>query len=507
MNVVPTSPITTVRMLTNVPLDSTYTDTLTFSSASAQASYFAGKAQQTFSNLTPVRITNAIRIPTSADSVYNCNYVMFQNANFGSKWFYAFIKEIEYVNVNMCMVHIELDAMQTWMFNYTVKPSFVEREHVTDDTRGANLVPENLELGEYVFADHNKSGLSNSSRIYVASTVDSNGENVEGGMYGGTYAGVNYYSFATAADANAYISALTTANKSDAIVSVFMACPQLFPTKDGGPAHVEFSINNLFDNFQGYKPKNNKLFTYPYFFLYCTNLQGNTAEFRYEFFDNPGKSEFTMFGNATCNPTITLVPLNYKYPEGNGNLNEKMTLDGFPQCAYNIDTYKAWLAQNGASTAVSVLGTAGGVAAGIAGSVLSGGTLAIAGAVGGVTAIASTVAKVTATSAKPAQAKGSPGASSLYDYGVLDFHFYKTTITAEFARIIDNFFDMFGYAVNRVKVPNITGRPSWNYVKTTDVKIVGSIPFDDMNTIKANFNRGITFWHGDWVGDYTRANK
>lgn len=150
MNVVPTSPITTVRMLTNVPLDSTYTDTLTFSSASAQASYFAGKAQQTFSNLTPVRITNAIRIPTSADSVYNCNYVMFQNANFGSKWFYAFIKEIEYVNVNMCMVHIELDAMQTWMFNYTVKPSFVEREHVTDDTRGANLVPENLELGEYV---------------------------------------------------------------------------------------------------------------------------------------------------------------------------------------------------------------------------------------------------------------------------------------------------------------------------------------------------------------------
>ena len=188
-------------------------------------------------------------------------------------------------------------------------------------------------------------------------------------------------------------------------------------------------------------------------------------------------------------------------------MNEKMTLEGFPQCAYNIDTYKAWLAQNGASTAVSVLGTAGGIAAGVAGTVMSGGTLAVAGAIGGITAIGSTVAKVTATSAKPAQAKGSPGGSSLFDYGVLDFHFYKTTITAEFARIIDNFFDMFGYAVNRVKVPNITGRPSWNYVKTTDVKIVGSIPFDDMNTIKANFNRGITFWHGDWVGDYTRANK
>ena len=85
MNVVPTTPITTVRMLTNVPLDSTYTDTLTFGSVSEQAAYFAGKAQQPFSNLTPVCITNAIRIPTNPDSVYNFNYVMFKNANFASK--------------------------------------------------------------------------------------------------------------------------------------------------------------------------------------------------------------------------------------------------------------------------------------------------------------------------------------------------------------------------------------------------------------------------------------
>lgn len=511
MNVVPHTPVGIFKILRNVPLDSTYTDTLNFSSVSAQQAYFNSKVKYPINDLGPVKMDNVIRIGYSADDLFDCNYVMFQNTNFGPKWFYAFITKIEYVNWNMCYVTIELDVMQTWMFDYELKSCFVEREHPNTDNAGDNLVPENLELGEYKLEEHKKTGLSNQSAIFVASTVDSNGENVVGQMYGHTYSGVQFYSFRTVDEVNNYLRTITAANKSDSIVAIFMANPTLFPTGTD-PATVDFTIpKNLVQSFDGYFPRNKKLYTWPYNFLYCTNLQGNTAEFRYEFFESAAYYPFTLFGNATCNPTITLAPRGYKGTTGNElNLNEKMTLEGFPQCAYNIDTYKAWLAQNGAATAISVLGTAGGIAAGAATAAATGGAslaLAGAGAIGGVASIGSTVAKVTATSAKPPQAKGSPGGSSLFDYGILDFHFYRCRITGEFAKIIDNYFDMFGYQTNEVKVPNVTGRPYWNYVKTGECKAVGSIPFTDMDKIKSIYNKGITFWHGDYVGDYSRNNS
>lgn len=46
------------------------------------------------------------------------------------------------------------------------------------------------------------------------------------------------------------------------------------------------------------------------------------------------------------------------------------------------------------------------------------------------------------------------------------------SIKQEYARVIDNFFNMYGYKVNDVKIPNITGRLNWNYVKTVDINLL-----------------------------------
>ena len=54
---------------------------------------------------------------------------------------------------------------------------------------------------------------------------------------------------------------------------------------------------------------------------------------------------------------------------------------------------------------------------------------------------------------------------------------------------------MFGYKVNKLKVPNITGRENWNYVKTIDCNFDGNIPQAHLNIIKAMFNSGVTLWH------------
>ena len=82
------------------------------------------------------------------------------------------------------------------------------------------------------------------------------------------------------------------------------------------------------------------------------------------------------------------------------------------------------------------------------------------------------------------------------------------SIKQEYAKIIDNFFSMYGYKVNNVKIPNIFGRKNWNYVKTLGSNIEGDIPQNDLQEIKNMFDSGVTFWHNsNTFLDYSKENN
>ena len=82
------------------------------------------------------------------------------------------------------------------------------------------------------------------------------------------------------------------------------------------------------------------------------------------------------------------------------------------------------------------------------------------------------------------------------------------SITADYARMIDDFFSMFGYATKRIKVPNRSSRPQWNYVKTGGCIINGSIPADAERMICAIHDRGITYWKNAVnYGNYSLDNS
>ena len=67
---------------------------------------------------------------------------------------------------------------------------------------------------------------------------------------------------------------------------------------------------------------------------------------------------------------------------------------------------------------------------------------------------------------------------------------------------------MFGYKTNLVKMPNLTGRQNWNYVKTIDANIIGNIPQNDIELLKSIFNSGVTIWHNpNNFLDYTKSNN
>lgn len=88
------------------------------------------------------------------------------------------------------------------------------------------------------------------------------------------------------------------------------------------------------------------------------------------------------------------------------------------------------------------------------------------------------------------------------------FTFTQMCISSKYARIIDNFFSMFGYKTNDVKLPNITGRLNWNYVKTIGAIVESnSVPDKYINEYKEMLNNGITFWHNPSTFlDYSQSN-
>ena len=490
MNVVPMTPLTTVKVLKNVPLDLSNTDTLKFSSVSEQIIYFNGKVEYTFTNCTPVKLQNKIRIPKPADKLYNCNYIMFQNQNFENRWFYAFITSIDFVNVNMCEVGIELDVLQTYQFEWNIKPSYVLREHANSDNIGDNLVTESVDLGYYREETAEKTTYFNSYVAVVATSYDPTQEKL-GGYVGGLFTGLKYVP--ALVDNPDQVQSLvdlleniTKANKSDSITSIFMM-PSMFYTSEDIPISLRFDAKKEQSKLGNYTPRNKKLLTYPYNYLYVFTPDGANSIYRYEFFQNTDSCGFNLLCAMSCNPEIVLEPIAYQKQQF--NIDESLTMSGFPQCSYAIDSFKAYLSQNATSIGLGLLGT---VATGGVGAILSG---------------ASQINNVVMASQKPPQVRGQQGSSTFTGVREKNFYFVNKHISEEYAKIIDGYFDMYGYATNKVKVPNLTGRPYWNYVQTKDAKILGNIPFDDLKKIKDIFNRGVTFWHGDWVGNYELDNS
>lgn len=88
-----------------------------------------------------------------------------------------------------------------------------------------------------------------------------------------------------------------------------------------------------------------------------------------------------------------------------------------------------------------------------------------------------------------------------------NFWFKRMQLTLDSAKAIDSFFSKFGYTCNRVKKPNISSRPHWNYVKTNGCVAIGEAPSDDIRKICKIYDKGITFWkNASEVGVYTDSN-
>lgn len=494
------APGSRILLFSDVPFDPDYNNTLYFDTAAQQTAFFDLKTTINLVNQTYQDLSKGfIRIEKTAEQVWICTYMAWQNTPFSGKWFYAFIDRIEYINNETCQVYYTLDVIQTYHFNYGLGMCFVEREHAAVDTPGSNLVPERLTLGDYVSGGLIAAGELLDLSIIVAANFDENYNNVAGGLYGSLYSGLVYHRFPNTPDgALAATNFINNAgSKASGIVSVFLM-PTAFTTNKGGAVNrVIFSVDKLIDGaIDGYTPKNKKLYTYPYNFLYVTTLQGNSAVYPYEYFSSQ-QCIFTAVGDYTASPSVVLQPRDYKGAAV--NYDEQLVLSGYPQLSFNTDVFKAFIAQHATNTAVNALAAGTTAAVTQDPNLINGwvnqtvtGTVGIAAQV----AINSLLSAVAPQYAMPNQAHNGSGSTTSCALRQQTFWAMQKHIRPEFMQIIDEYFNLYGYATHRVKVPNRNVRANWCYTKTVGCYIGSNngVPADAEKQICRIYDKGIRFW-------------
>lgn len=162
------APNSNAKLLTGVPIDMSYNHTVWFNNIIDQQEFFNSYLKSpvtingvnyvfSLTNLTNQRVErNYISVNIPYALLLDINYVMFQNTMYNStKWFYAFVTNIEYVNTTTTNVYYEIDLIQTFLFDFTLQNVRVDREIVVDEGRRSpttNMY--NTSWGRYTVKDN-----------------------------------------------------------------------------------------------------------------------------------------------------------------------------------------------------------------------------------------------------------------------------------------------------------------------------------------------------------------
>lgn len=529
----------------NIKLDKSYKDVLNYSEQQ-MVSLCQTNAVASANNYSFIRSEkNVIKTSFSYNDALKCNYMAFQNPDYSNKWFFAFIDDVEYANDGTSKIKYTIDEFSTWFDYWNPEPCFVEREHVNDDSIGANTVPEGLECGEYVInaTGDVETDLHSTELICIGVSwlPDNTPFATPNRVYAGVFSGVYYVLFKFTESASKFVQAMSDLGHLNDIVNIFMI-PLVIANVDytdgwstgnlGNQTEINFRVLpnsagvitlrnadislSMPGSLNGYTPKNNKLFCYPYNLLTISNNVGTQAEYHYEDFIN-NSPLFSLVAAVSPSCSVWLFPNNYKKSsDAKGGYNWGLPVAKYPQGSWNGDQYTNWMTQNGinlfghridAATTKAIGGSIksiGGAATGNYGQIGS-----------GLTDMFNAVQEDYRVSMLPNQIGGQVNSGDVcYAYNKMSPTFYKMSVRSEYARIIDDWFSRFGYKINRVKLPNQIGRTYWNFVKIGSGESIGystnqtrSVPASSMEIINTIYRNGVTIWHNHAnVGNYSLNN-
>lgn len=541
------TPTTNLRLL-STPLESDYRNTLWFPNVAAQTNYFLGKTVKAYENFNYIKKDNTITVPEEIDNLYNCNYIMYQNTNFGNKWFYAFIDRMAWASNSSTRLYVSTDAIQTWFFDITYYQSYVDRCHSDTDVAGDNIIPEDF------------SGIANGgyyqvgtqdlkpNMLAIFSTTYTDGTPIGSEKINGIFSGAGYLTSPInisggVATVNTWLNTMVRQGLANAVSRI-----QQYPTNHDTvvtyakhPTHLDCVGSS---GLTTYIPTNKKLLSGAFISAYVS-LYGQEIEFNPEYIAGAQISVQIAVDQTTG--TVGAIVRNYGSAQ-----NSTMTVTAvIPESTWAYNQYKndynLHSASNaiyrrragldrGVNTANSVIGVAGALAdvtgavvdmvtpSGIIKDALNPTTTGIsrlAGAaqnavssagnaytyLGGIDEITQDLTAISENYNAPAV--GGVAQSNIFlaaQMTALSYGFKVPPL--DIVKRIDKFLTVYGYKQSTYRTINTHARSSWTYIKTNGLNASGNFPDDDMNTIKRAFDKGIFFWsYTASFGNFDQSNN
>lgn len=465
------------------------------------------------------------------DTCLQATYLAFQNPDYSNKWFFAFITDIVYKGDRNTEIQYKIDSWSTWFSYWTPKTCYVLREHVNNDTIGANIIEENIEIGTPIqIGTKIEQGFSGFGYIavdtnYVPDSDTFTSISMKNGIIRGCKTVVFNYNLYGYEDLFKFLLKAQIDGKQDWILTLYYIPAQAITVADLVQHTFTYTVNSTtitgdyytypdsmevisstysftkVNSWPDYTPKNNKCYVWPYNYLLVTNNSGSANSYKYEFFTD---LQFRLEYASTVGGSGRLVPLHYKGQERLDD--EAIPIAKFPTFSWASDSYTNWLTQNAIDIPLKMATTVVGTGTSLA-------TGNIPTAVSTSVSLGSTIGNLASSDYQarllpPVQHGGNNG-DVLFSSNRNVVSFVPMRCDLQHIRIIDDYFTRVGYKVNRLKVPNLTGRRNFNYIEIsgTDEIGVGNVPNKYWTEINNLARRGITIWHNhNNVGNYNVQN-
>lgn len=532
---------TTEAYFCNVPFDTDYNNVMLFTSKDQQVNYFKSNYIKHYSNLNIIRKDTPFHIADDFGSYDTVNYIMYRNPELDSKWWFAFVTDVQYTATNTTRIVIQTDVWQSYLFNRSLRRSYIERGTVGNDTFGMWTSPEPIGFDNtleynadtyiddtldwtpipllnvtsiptldvtgiyWLYGGNNSSGtLKNIGSFMIVLSSISNLK----ALYD-TYAGsegdhLNSVLGITFIPKWIYDKCSTETytflyNESSSVSYNIISNNPLVQ----GSENVNIPVHATFIN--GYKPRNNKLYTSLGRLYYISNYQGTRIPLLPEYLsiDNNKLATGTLFkGTAYDCENISLQIVNYltqniKAYDIPYSVTVSAVFDSNQglRRSYNIANAYASVIGSVANIGLGVAETSAGFASGYAGGVAGG----IANAISGTVSLpANVISAQNSQGDFPISRGGTCGImrSNSFYYKT---HLVEATPTVDELKQLDDYLTVYGYQINQFGDPDnwLHNRQRFDYLKTapqaTFVKCSGDAK--DNEILRAIFSHGVHIWH------------
>lgn len=572
-----------VKFYEGIPWQNDYESTRWFKKKSDQRAYFDKlEPVHTMKHVKTIRENDGHRIgiDKSLDELRTINYVEFENDGKETKTFYAFITGLEYESKNTTWATIEIDVLQTWMFDFDFQPSYIVREHqkLWDDdgnpvryTQDEGLdyghAYDNVAIDHVIVSDYKWLVIISKEKLHKGDVVATDiGVPQPLSYYLVPFAGFDSsVTFGSDADAISSPKKVLTdlydmKEAQENIVSIYLTenIGIDFSVKDSdpdAPERIEFpstvdaevvtpgaEASMIYVESAGsfeatertvtkdkYKAFNDttepRLMFYPYAVTVIDDLKGNRMEVKHEDINGYDITLY-MRGSIGTNNKISWAVKNYnKHDDAEGYddakvANETSIMNEDPTDIPIIhDMLSAYIQGNKNSIRhqqnSSLMQAGLSATSGLAQAAAPGGIGKMMGAQTGVSGIMNAYDQIAGEQAKQQDIDNQPpaldkmGKNIAYDYGngYEGIWVFQKQVKEDVKWRLEDFFHMFGYKSNVVKKPGTFTRKHFNYVQTKHCRLKGKLPQEDAVTIKAIFDKGVTLWHINDVGNYDKKNE